>query len=81
MKGRDFIDLYVAARGFGLVDILQWFAQKYAAVSYNRAHVLKALVYFGDADEEPSPNLLAPVEWSAVKEHFTVEVPRLLRVF
>jgi hypothetical protein len=78
---RDFIDLFVAGRELGLPNILQWFSRKYASVAYNRVHVLKALAYFADAEEEPLPHLLVPLEWSAVKGYFTSEVPRLARVF
>jgi hypothetical protein len=78
---RDFIDLYVVSREYGLPEILQWFAKKYATVSYNRTHMLKALTYFADAEEEPSPDLVAPIEWSSVKEYFRSEVPRLVRIF
>jgi hypothetical protein len=78
---RDFVDLYVAAREYGLAEILQWFARKYAAVSYNRAHVLKALSYFVDAEEEPSPHLLVPIEWRSVTDYFASEAPRQARIF
>src|SRR5713226_4388969 len=40
---RDFIDLYVAAQTHGLRQIQEWFAKKFAAVSYNRVHLFKAL--------------------------------------
>lgn len=77
---RDFVDLYVAAREHGLAYLFECFARKYAAVSFNRTHLLKALVYFRDAEEEPPPDLLAPIDWSTVTEYFRAEAPSLARL-
>ena len=71
---RDFVDLYVAASQYGLAEILDWFGKKYAAVSFSRTHVLKALTYFTDAEEEPPPHLLLPLDWSTVTWYFRSEV-------
>jgi hypothetical protein len=75
---RDFVDLYVAAKAYGLGEILEWFDKKYAATPHNRVHLLKSLTYFTDAENEPMPNMLAPLDWSAVKTFFITEVPRVL---
>lgn len=77
---RDFIDLYIAARAFGLNEVLGWFAQKYASVSYSRTHLFKALTYFAEAEREPMPDMLLRLEWTAVRRYFLSEVPRLLHV-
>ncbi len=77
---RDFVDLYVVAREYGLRELFGGFATKYAAVSYSRTHLLKALTYFADAEEEPLPDLLVPLDWSAVTRYFTSETPRLARL-
>lgn len=77
---RDFVDLFVAARAYGLPAILEWFAVKYATVPYNRAHVLKALTYFRDAEQEPLPDMLEPVDWAAITEFFVREVRQLARL-
>ncbi len=74
---RDFVDLYMMAKLYGLREILEWAARKYAATPYNRVHVLKALTYFTDAEQQPMPDLLIPIEWSAVKTFFTTEVLKL----
>ncbi len=74
---RDFVDLYSAATAFGLGEILARFAEKYAAVRYNRTHVLKALTYFEDAEREPMPDMLMPLDWLSVRRWFEREVPRL----
>ena len=77
---RDFVDLYVAAQTYGLQAIFEWFEAKYASAPHNRAHVLKALTYFVDAEHEPMPDMLVPIEWSAVTEYFVRETPRLVRL-
>lgn len=75
---RDFVDLYMAATQHGLREILGWFEQKYTGAPYNRVHVLKALTYFTDAERDPMPNMMVPLEWSAVRHYFLSETPRLL---
>jgi hypothetical protein len=55
---RDFVDLYVASRRFGLDHLLVCFAQKYAQVGYNRMHILKSLTFFDDAEKDPMPHML-----------------------
>jgi hypothetical protein len=74
---RDFVDLYVVARAYGLRQILDWFGRKFAAVSYSRVHLLKSLTYFADAEHDPPPDMLVPVAWPAVEEFFLTEVPKL----
>ena len=78
---RDFVDLYLVAQEYGLRELFECFAKKYAAVSYSRTHLLKALTYFRDAEEEPLPDMLVPLDWSAVTQYFTSETPRLAHVW
>ena len=77
---RDFMDLYVVAQEYGLRELFECFAKKYAAVSYSRTHLLKALTYFRDAEEEPVPDMLVPLDWPAVTQYFVSETPRLARL-
>ena len=75
---RDFVDLYVVAQTYGLVHVFTWFQRKFVGTPYSRIHLLKALTYFEDADREPMPDMLVPLDWHTVTAFFTVEVPRLL---
>ena len=77
---RDFVDLYLAATTYGLRQILDWFTVKYASVSYSRTHLFKALTYVEDAEREPMPAMLVPLEWMEVKQYFLSHVPRLARL-
>lgn len=77
---RDFVDLYVAAQAYGLREIFEWFATKYASVPHSRTHLFKALTYFKDAEQEPMPDMLIPLDWTAITRFFLSEVPRLTRL-
>lgn len=74
---RDFVDLFVAAQRYGLPALIELFHRKYAAVSFNRLHVLKSLTYFHDAELEPMPQMLVPTTWQEVRRFFEKEVLRL----
>jgi hypothetical protein len=74
---RDFVDLYAACERFGIKSLLDLFARKYARTAYNRLHILKSLTYFADADKDPMPNMLVPLDWNTVKAFFIREAPRL----
>jgi hypothetical protein len=75
---RDFIDLYMVARLYGLKELFELFQKKFSLTPYNNIHVLKSLVYFDDAEREPLPDMRIPLAWETVKRFLTVEVPRLL---
>lgn len=75
---RDFVDLYACAQRFCLGGILELCDRKYARVRLNRTHIFKSLTYFADAEKDPMPHMLQPVNWSTVKDFFLREVPRLL---
>ena len=74
---RDFIDLYALTRTYPLSEMLTLFDRKYSGTPYNRIHLLKSLAYFADAETEPMPDLLVPVEWNDVKEYFLSEVKKI----
>ena len=74
---RDFVDLYVCAQQFGLLNFLQWFDRKYTQAHYNKLHILKSLTFFGDAEKDPMPHMLVPLAWDEVKQFFLRNVPRL----
>jgi hypothetical protein len=77
---RDFVDLYTACERFGLQKILSLFAEKYDRTGYDRLHILKSLTYFADAEKDPMPHMLVPLEWAGVKRFFQDEVRRMQMV-
>ncbi len=77
---RDFIDLYqICQDAFSLRQVIQHFERKYAGVQYSMFHLLKSLAYFEDAEPDPTPPMLVPLEWTEVKRFFEEEVRRLVR--
>jgi hypothetical protein len=75
---RDFIDLYTVSKLYGLRRLLEWFKRKYALANYSNLHVLKSLTYFEEAEQDPMPQMLVPLTWQQVKQHFLSEVPLLV---
>ncbi|HWG22262.1 MAG TPA: nucleotidyl transferase AbiEii/AbiGii toxin family protein [Terracidiphilus sp.] len=75
---RDFIDIYLAAQRYGLDEILRMFEKKFAQSNYSTVHLLKSLTFFADAEKDPMPHMLVPLQWEGVKQFFVRESPRLL---
>ena len=65
---KDFIDIYFLLNEYPLPTLFEKLALKYANNDYNEAHILKSLVYFADADEQPMPRMHREVSWEKVKE-------------
>jgi predicted nucleotidyltransferase component of viral defense system len=74
---KDFIDLFELLKHFSLEEILIFYESKYADGSVYLA--LKSLNYFGDAEENPMPDMLNPVSWADVKRKIEQEVNAYLR--
>lgn len=74
---RDFVDLYVVAKQYGIGQVLEWFRRKYAETNLSLTHLLKSLTWFEDAEKDPTPDLLVPLSWEEVKRFFRSEAPRL----
>jgi hypothetical protein len=74
---RDFVDLYVLSKKYGLKELVDLFHRKFAKTAFSNIHLLKSLSYFVDAEKEPMPNMLEAITWKDVKEFFITEVPRL----
>lgn len=75
---KDFIDLYFVCQKINLKKLLKIFAKKYKSVDFNLIHILKSLVYFEDAEKEPTPKMLKRISWPKVKTFFVREVKKLI---
>lgn len=74
---RDFIDVYfIAKEVIPLPEILDKFKKKYITLHYNLIHIKKSLVYFQDADNDPLPSMLKPVDWEEIKLFFIQEITK-----
>ena len=74
-KKRDFFDLYwISLNIQPLFESIEA-AQKQYAVRHNPTHILKSLVYFEDADNDPEPEIYFKADWQKVKTFFEREIP------
>jgi hypothetical protein len=73
MRGskKDFIDLYFLLQQTTLNTLLDDTKKKYAESDYSETHILKSLVYFDDADEQPIPQMHKDVSWEQVKKQLS----------
>jgi len=76
-RKRDFIDLYFLTKIFPLKKAIDFYDKKYQDLASQRTHILKSLIYFTDAESEPTPRMIQPVNWSEVKKFFEEEVKKI----
>lgn len=69
MRGskKDFIDIYFLLEIFSLKDLFDALEEKYPEVGYNTTHILKSLVYFEDAEDQPMPKMHKEADWKVIK--------------
>jgi len=75
---KDFVDLHFLLKQISLQKILSLFERKYKGIEYNKVHILKSLVFFDDAEKDPSPKMLESVTWSDIKRDIKKSVESLL---
>lgn len=70
MRGskKDFVDLYFVLKRYKLKELFTKLKKKYPKTDYNKAHILKSLVYFDTADGQPMPRMHKKANWAEVKE-------------
>ncbi len=74
-RKRDFADLYWYCRNREpFIDIIRRLPRQYPAVAHNYHHIIKSLVYFADAENEPMPELFFDGNWKKIKGFFKKEV-------
>jgi len=64
---KDFFDIHALLQHFTLQELLNFFEQKYEQL--NSFTVLKSLVFFVDAENDPDPMSLQNVSWHDLKEN------------
>jgi len=50
--------------------MLQCLSSKFPQRTINYYHIVESLVYFDDAEQEPMPRMLRPLEWQTAKNYF-----------
>ncbi len=78
-KKRDSFDLYWLSQNvLPLEESLKRAEQQYS-VRHNFTHLLKSLVYFEDAEDDPDPEVNFDADWRKVKSFFETEIPVIMR--
>lgn len=80
---RDFIDLYWYCKHTEpLIELLTRVHLQYSqAVNINYNHIIRSLIYFKDAMDDPMPQMHVPITWSQAMNFFQSEAPRLAKHF
>ena len=71
---KDFIDLFFLLKQFDLEELLGKLKQKYLGTDYNQPHILKSLVYFANADDQPMPRMHQEASWEGIKQQLVEKV-------
>lgn len=79
-RKRDFFDLYWCVKNIEpLENIIRRLKVQYPSIAHDYHHILKSLVYFEDAENDPAPNIFFKASWSEVKRFFRKEVPTITK--
>lgn len=74
-RKRDFFDLYWCAKNVEpLEDIIKKLPKQYPIIAHDYHHILKAILFFEDAESDPEPEIYFDANWKAVKDFFTREI-------
>lgn len=76
---KDFVDLYTICQKNSLKKLCELAEKKFPDASDFLLQAARALVYFEDAEKDPMPRLLKPIDWRRVKTFFEKETRRLLK--
>ena len=80
-KKRDFFDLYWCAKNLEpLENIIRRLKTQYPSVAHDYHHILKSLMYFADAENDPEPVIFFKANWPGVKRFFRKEIPRITKI-
>ncbi|NMC84645.1 MAG: nucleotidyl transferase AbiEii/AbiGii toxin family protein [Anaerolineaceae bacterium] len=71
---KDFIDIYFLLKKYSLETLLAYTREKYSHSDYSETHILKSLVYFSDADDQPMPRMCIQVSWEQIKKELVSAV-------
>jgi len=75
-RKRDFFDLYWCAKNIEpLENLIRRLKVQYPSVAHDYHHILKALVFFDDAESDPAPEIHFKTNWKEVKIFFLKEIP------
>lgn len=71
---KDFIDLFFLLKTYPLPDLFKALPKKYQGTDYNQPHILKSLLFFEDAENQPMPRMHKEITWEEIKNGITISV-------
>ena len=72
---KDFIDYYFLLKRYSLEELIDLYSQKYSEAQLFTA--IKSLTYFEDAESDPMPDMIVPVDWDEIKTAICNKVAKL----
>ena len=79
-KKRDFVDLYwYSLNREHLAEVIRRLPEQFPTVAHDYHHILKSLIYFEDAENDPMPQLHFKADWEMIKAYFKQEVPKVAK--
>lgn len=65
---KDFVDLWmILEQGYNLTLLFELMDRKFEGTKYNKAHIIKSLTFFEDAESDPDPIMLMPGSWQTIR--------------
>lgn len=81
-RKRDFVDLYWYCKNKEtLYSVILSAVRQFPGQEDNINHILRSLVYFEDAEQDPMPKIFFKATWKEIKQYFQNEVPRITKEF
>ncbi|MFA6273327.1 MAG: nucleotidyl transferase AbiEii/AbiGii toxin family protein [Candidatus Paceibacterota bacterium] len=74
-KKRDFFDLYWICQHISPLSEIIPLVHKQYVIGQNPTHILKSMMYFEDAEDDPEPLIFFKANWKEVKDFFKKEIP------
>lgn len=72
---KDFVDLYAYLEAGGTFpELMRSVRKRYRDTKFNEMHLLRSLVYFDDAEDEPMPRMLSKAKWDDIRLRIEEEV-------
>jgi hypothetical protein len=71
---RDFFDIAFLLEEHPLGTLLSWYERKFPG--FQTFHVIRSLIWFEDAENDPEPRVLKTMTWSGVKKRLANAVAK-----
>jgi hypothetical protein len=73
---KDFVDLFFLLKIFQLKEMFGFYERKYNVEEYQYT-LVRSLLYFDDAEQDPLPRMIEVVNWDEIKKKITGEVKKI----